>query len=101
MRADCSAASIALPLRWRGRAGQIQMLRQIRLQLLGMGALTVWQVAPASAPEQSNEPCPGVRSTHDGVGGAGTQSPGGSEVTDPSGQTPPSGDATVMHPYGG
>jgi len=70
----------------------------MRLQRLGMGALTVWQVAPASAPEQSNEPCPGVGSTHDGVGRSWTQSPGGSEFADPSGQTPPSGDAKVMHP---
>lgn len=76
----------------------MQRLRQTRLQPLGMGALTVWQVAPASAPEQSNEPCPGVSDTHDGLGGSSTQSPPASETSDPAGQTPASGDATVMHP---
>src|ERR1700690_2100515 len=89
-----SGGSSPLP---RTDAGQTQMLRHVRLQLLGMGALTVWQVAPASAPEQSNEPCPGVGSTHDGGGGSWTQPPPASEYADPAGQTPASGDV-AMHP---
>jgi hypothetical protein len=74
------------------------MLRQTRLQPLGMGALIGLQVAPASAPEQSNEPCPGVGITHDGVGGTCTQPPPASEYFDPSGQTPASDGGKAMHP---
>ncbi len=77
---------------------QAQMLRQTRLQSLGMGALTVRQVAAVPAPEQSNEPCPGVGCTQDGGGGRSTQPPPASEYADPAGQTPASGDVAMMHP---
>jgi hypothetical protein len=76
----------------------MQMLRQVWLQPLGMGALTVWQVAPASGPEQSNEPCPDVGSTQEGAGGISTQLPAASEWSDPAGQTPASDGPTKIQP---
>jgi hypothetical protein len=60
-------------------AAQMQMLRQMRLQSLGIGALATSQPAAASTPEQSNEPSPGVRRTQDGAGGGWTQSAVASE----------------------
>jgi hypothetical protein len=45
-----------------------QIARQMRLQLLGMGALTTLQAAPTTLPEQSHVPSPGAGDTHDGGG---------------------------------
>jgi hypothetical protein len=64
-----------------------QIPRHTRLQLLGMGALTLSQFGAASGPEQSNEPVPGAGDTHDGGGGGDTHRPLASEYSQPSGQT--------------
>jgi len=78
-----------------------QIARQTRLQRLGMGALTTSQFAPASPPEQSNEPVPGTGDTHDGGGGDCKQPPEASEYSVPTGQTPASSGAAATHPYAG
>lgn len=77
-----------------------QIARQVWLQPLGMGALTVLHAAPASPPEQSKEPCPEAGDTHDGGGGGGRHTPEASQYAHPSGQMPASG-RNPMHPYAG
>ena len=90
---------------WRRFSGTVvtyaQIARQTRLQRLGMGALTTSQFAPASTPEQSNEPVPGTGDTHDGGGGDCKQPPEASEYSVPTGQTPASSGAAATHPYAG
>jgi hypothetical protein len=79
----------------------MQIARQIRLQPLGRGVLTVPQVGPASCPEQSNEPVPGGRDTHDGDGGDWMQKwPLASEYSHPSGQVPASNNTSRMASVG-
>jgi hypothetical protein len=75
-----------------------QIARQMRLQLLGIGALTVLHAAPASLPEQSNEPSPGAGNTHDGGGGDCKQLPAASEYFVPPRHGPASGSLATTHP---
>jgi len=75
-----------------------QIARQMWLQLLGIGALTVLHEAPASPPEQSNEPSVGAGYTHDGGGGDCMQLPEASEYFVPSRHGPASGNLATTHP---
>src|SRR5580658_1454479 len=81
------------------------MPRQMWLQPLGIGALTVLHDSSPSPSEQSNEPSPGVGDTHDGGGEVCTctHAPDASENSAPSGQAPASFGCTAnaTHPQAG
>jgi hypothetical protein len=70
----------------------------VRLHVLGMGALTVSQDGYLPPSEQSNEPCPDVGVTHDGVGSDWTQADEVVDHSHPAGHAPESGTGIAMHP---
>jgi hypothetical protein len=74
------------------------MLRQVRLQVSGIGALTAEQSVPAAPAEQSKNPCPALGITHEGAGGSPMQSPFASEYVVPEGQVPASSKGLPKQP---